>query len=131
MTECVDAIVGSLAHDERIAIAAIARADEYVSIGIDIEPWEPLSPDYLELVATDHEQRRNEFDPLSLRLLFAAKEAVYKATFPIDQQFLDHHDVEIDFLAQKGLTRYGKTVEIRTCVSTHIVALAFVPVLRG
>ena len=59
------------------------------------------------------------------RLLFVAKEAVYKAVYPLDQTFLDHHDVEIDFADRKGFVRNGRVVELRFCIAAHLVALAF------
>ena len=35
-------------------------------------------------------------DPYGGRLLFAVKEAVYKAVYPLDGVFLEHHDVEVN-----------------------------------
>ena len=63
-------------------------------------------------------------DPFQGRLLFAAKEAVYKAVYPLDQTFLDHHDVQINFADRNAIVRNGRRVEIRLSVSAHLVALA-------
>ena len=103
-----DGMVGSLAHDATVAVAALASRDDYLSIGIDIEPAEPLDPDLLDMVATPGERAVIEEGirktipaaPLHGRLLFAIKEAVYKAAYPLDRVFLDHHDVEVDFAAR-------------------------------
>jgi 4'-phosphopantetheinyl transferase EntD len=59
--------------------------------------------------------------------LFAVKEAVYKAVFPLDGTFLEHHDVEVDAAASRAVVRGGRMVSIRYSVTTSIVALAFVP----
>jgi 4'-phosphopantetheinyl transferase EntD len=118
-------IVGSLAHDPRVAVAAVARTDDFVALGIDVEPAEVLPADTLDLVATPQERQGIADDPYRGRLLFAAKEAVYKAVYPIDQIFLDHHDVEIDLADCKATVCNGRVVEVRFCISTHIVALAF------
>jgi 4'-phosphopantetheinyl transferase EntD len=58
------------------------------------------------------------------RVLFCVKEAVYKAVYPLDQKFLDHHDVEIDFAEQKAYVCNGRIIDIRFSISSHIVALA-------
>lgn len=60
-------------------------------------------------------------------MLFVAKEAVYKAVYPLDQTFLDHHDVQISFAERKAVVRNGRVVELRFCIAAHLVALAFLP----
>src|SRR4029077_16676504 len=72
-----DGLVGSLAHDAEIAVAAIARRHNFLSLGVDIEPAEALDSDLFELVATKTERRRIRNDGLAGRLLFSVKEAVY------------------------------------------------------
>jgi 4'-phosphopantetheinyl transferase EntD len=86
-----------------------------------------LPPDLLDVVATPQERLKIADDPFHGRLLFAAKEAVYKAVHPLDQTFLDHHDVEIDLAERKAFVRNGRVVDIRFSVSTHLVVLAFLP----
>ena len=121
-------VVGSLAHDSRVAVAAVGRCRDVAALGIDVEPAESLPSDLLDLVATPQEQLKLADDPYQGRLLFAAKEAVYKAVYPLDQTFLDHHDVQISLAERKATVRNGRIVELRFGVSTHLVALAF---LRG
>jgi 4'-phosphopantetheinyl transferase EntD len=122
-------VVGSLAHDSRIAVAALAMRRDYSSLGIDVEPAEPLDPELLDIVATPAERQRIEDDPYRGRLLFAVKEAVYKAVHPLDGVFLDHHDVEVSLAAGTAIVRRGRTVRFKHCVAGHIVALAFIPAL--
>ena len=57
-------LVGSLAHDAQVAVAAMARRDDFASLGIDIEPAEPLDTDLLNLIATADERKRIAEDPL-------------------------------------------------------------------
>ena len=123
-----EGIVGSLAHDSKVAIAAMAARRDFLSVGIDVEPAEPLNPDLLGMVATAKELERIADDPCGGRLLFSVKEAIYKAVYPLDGQFLDHHDVEVNLSAGTAAVRYGRTLRFRYCVTAHIVALAFVPV---
>jgi 4'-phosphopantetheinyl transferase EntD len=120
-----DGIVGSLAHDSRRAVAAIAQRREFSALGIDVEPAEALPSEFLDLVVTPQERAELGKDPYNGRLLFAAKEAVYKAVYPLDQTFLDHHDVQISFTHRRGIVHNGRIVDLRFCVSEHLVVLAF------
>jgi 4'-phosphopantetheinyl transferase EntD len=118
-------IVGSLAHDSRFAIAAVARRHDIAALGIDIEPDEEL-PFELDLIATPRERLKIGSDRHIGRLLFTAKEAVYKAVHPLDNVFLEHHDVEIDFDARKATVRGGRVLDLRFCISTSLVTVAFI-----
>jgi 4'-phosphopantetheinyl transferase EntD len=120
-------VVGSLAHDARVAIAAVAASRDFGALGIDVEPAECLPSELLDLVATPQERLEIGDDPFQGRLLFAAKEAVYKAVYPLDRMFLEHHDVQINLATRKAVVRNGRIVEIRLSVSAHLVALAFLP----
>ena len=121
-----DGIVGSLAHDARIAVAAMAQQHEFLSVGVDVEPAEPLAADLLDIVATPKERQTIQDDPLRGRLLFSVKEAIYKAVYPLDRTFLDHHDVEVSLSAGTAEVRNGRGVSFRYCVAPHIVVLAFI-----
>jgi 4'-phosphopantetheinyl transferase EntD len=124
-------ITGSLAHDSSVAVAAVGMCSDMDGIGIDIEPAESLPTELLGLVATPRERLTiDNYDPYGGRLLFVAKEAVYKAVYPLDRTFLDHHDVEINFPDRKAITRNGRIVDLRFSIAAHIIALAFLPVLR-
>jgi 4'-phosphopantetheinyl transferase EntD len=120
-----EGVVGSLAHDTHVAVAAVGMRRDFSAIGIDVEPAEFLPPELLDLVATPKERLKISDDPYRGQLLFVAKEAVYKAVHPLDQVFLDHQDVEIDFADRKGFVRNGRVVELRFCVAAHLVVLAF------
>ena len=122
-----DGIVGSLAHEATVAVAALARRADYLSVGVDIELAEPLAPDLLDIVAAPGERAAMRDLPLEGRLLFSIKEAVYKAAYPLDRVFLDHHDVEVDLAARTATIRNGRTVPFVYGHTSHIIVLAFVP----
>lgn len=119
-------LTGSLAHDSDVAVAAIAKIGDFASLGIDVEPSEPLDDNLLKIVATTSELERIADDPFQGRLLFAIKEAIYKAVYPLDQTFLDHHDVEVNIRECTARTSGGRTVQFRYAVSSHLVVLAFI-----
>ncbi len=120
-----DGLVGSLAHDSRVAAAALASRRDFTSLGIDVEPADPLDPDLIGIVATADERRAIGGDLLQARLLFAIKEAVYKCVYPLDGEFLDHHDVAVSIASGEAITRGGRTVPFRTCIAGHILVLAY------
>jgi 4'-phosphopantetheinyl transferase EntD len=124
-------IVGSMSHDSRIAIAAIAPSRNFSALGIDIEPAEILPPELLDLVTTPLERSHIDEDPCGGRLLFAAKEAVYKAVYPLDQTFLDHHDVEVSLSRRQAVVRNGRLIRLQFCVSEHLLVVAYLPAETG
>jgi 4'-phosphopantetheinyl transferase EntD len=119
-------VVGSMAHDDRIAVAAVGLRRDLDAVGIDIEPAAPLPPDMLELIAMPRERRAIADNPLGAKLLFAIKEAVYKATYPLDHEFLDFHDIEVDLAGRLATTRAGRTLALHWCVFSHVLVVATV-----
>jgi 4'-phosphopantetheinyl transferase EntD len=116
-------LTGSMAHDERIAVAAVGLRRDFAAVGIDVEPAVPLPADMLDLIATPRELRAIN-DPLDGKLLFAAKEAVYKAVHPRDGVFLEFHDIEVDLAGGSATTCTGRALTLRHCVASHVVMLA-------
>jgi 4'-phosphopantetheinyl transferase EntD len=119
-------IVGSLAHDDRVAVAAVARRGDVAALGIDVEPVEPLPADVLDLVATAPERPGLAGDPVAGRLLFAAKEAVYKAVYPLDGVILDFHDITVDLVRRKAVVHGGRILDLHLCRAPRLVVLALV-----
>jgi 4'-phosphopantetheinyl transferase EntD len=87
-------IVGSITHCRGYHAAAVARATHVRSIGIDAEPDEPLPEGTLELISLPAErpQLRAPWGPCLDRLLFSAKESVYKTWFPLTGRWLGFTD---------------------------------------
>jgi len=117
-------VQGSMTHCPGYAAAAVGPVAQISAIGIDAEPDAPLPDGVLNLIATPAEQDRlatiqPEADsPNWDRLLFSAKEAIYKTWFPLVEEWLDHQDAEIVFHPEHQtftahLTRDGLTVDRR------------------
>jgi 4'-phosphopantetheinyl transferase EntD len=119
-------VVGSIAHDDQIAVAAVGLRRDIDAVGIDIESTDPLSPQMLKLIATSLERRAVADNPIGANLLFAIKEAVYKATYPLDHEFLDFHDIEIDLPGRLAITRTGHILKLHWCFSSHVLVVATV-----
>jgi 4'-phosphopantetheinyl transferase EntD len=98
-----DGVVGSMTHCAGYRAAAVARADQVIAIGLDAEPNEPLPDGVLASIATTEEQEQLAVMPgrrLAVnwdRLLFSAKESVYKAWFPLTRQWLSFDEVVVRF----------------------------------
>ncbi|MFE6052286.1 4'-phosphopantetheinyl transferase [Kitasatospora sp. NPDC056446] len=102
-----DGVVGSLTHCDGFRAAAVAPADALASVGIDAEPALPLPEGVLNVVALPVEQKllaeladAHPDTPWD-RVLFSAKESVYKAWFPLTRVFLDFSEAELE-LAPDG-----------------------------
>ena len=120
-----DGVTGSFAHDNIVAVAAAGLRKNVGAVGIDVEPATLLPDEMFDLVTTPRERSQIAADPYHGRLFFAAKEAVYKTAHPLDGKFLDYPDIEIDLAAQKAVTKTGRTLDIRFCISTHLVVVAW------
>ncbi|PZS36917.1 MAG: 4'-phosphopantetheinyl transferase [Pseudonocardiales bacterium] len=110
---------GSLTHCKGYRAAAVSRSTYATAIGIDAEPAEALPPEIVDAVATPvereslaHLRRRHPAVPWD-RVMFSAKESVYKAWYAITHRWLGHHDVCLRLDAARG----------RFCVTFGVVAL--------
>ncbi|MFF2955187.1 4'-phosphopantetheinyl transferase [Kitasatospora sp. NPDC057965] len=96
-----DGVVGSLTHCAGFRAAAVAGAEHVLSLGIDAEPALPLPEGVLDAIALPAEQQRNTAlstahpDTPWDRILFSAKESVYKTWFPLTQRFLDFSEADL------------------------------------
>ena len=119
--------VGSLAHDDVIAVAAVGRRTEVLSLGIDVEPAERLPEDVAAIVQTPDDILGDIDERLASRLLFSAKEAVYKASYPLDGIVLGYEHIAVDLKARTAVTAGGCKVWFSFCLFPRIVVLANVP----
>lgn len=93
-------VVGSITHCCGFRAAAVAMQRDIMAIGIDAEIHAPLPSGVLEQVCVDQERRWLAGASGSLhwdRLLFSAKEAVYKAWFPLTGRWLGFEDAVVTF----------------------------------
>ncbi|MER7109344.1 4'-phosphopantetheinyl transferase family protein [Streptomyces sp. NPDC000229] len=94
-------VVGSLTHCRGYRAAAVARSTRARAVGIDAEPHGPLPDGMLRRIALPEERARHDTlraqDPGVCwdRLLFCAKEAVYKVWSPLAGEWLGFHEASI------------------------------------
>ncbi|GAA3210193.1 4'-phosphopantetheinyl transferase superfamily protein [Streptomyces sp. XM83C] len=95
-------IVGSMTHCDSYCAAALARVTDLASLGIDAEPHGPLPEGVEPAVTLPGERdrlRRLTADHPGIRwgrLLFSAKESVYKAWYPLTGRWLDFSEADIE-----------------------------------
>ena len=93
-------VTGSISHDATSCIAVLARTEQYRALGVDIEPAAPLPGDLLDEICVPSERAWLDKLPagrrfLMARALFCAKEAVYKAQFPLTRLMFGFDAIEL------------------------------------
>jgi 4'-phosphopantetheinyl transferase EntD len=101
-------IVGSITHCDGYRACAVARRSDLAALGVDAEPHAPLPAGLLHDVAGPNESAaigrlsRSKPEIRWDRLLFSAKEAVFKAWFALTERRLEFEDAVIDFDPEEG-----------------------------
>jgi 4'-phosphopantetheinyl transferase EntD len=96
-------VVGSITHCAGYRACAVALRRDVVTIGLDAEPHAELPGDVLPVVASEAEQARIAALAAARpevawdRLLFSAKESVYKAWFPLTGRWLEFEEADVEF----------------------------------
>lgn len=104
-----EGVTGSITHCPGYRAAAVALTRDVVSLGVDAEPDEAL-PDHgmLELIALEDERVRLAELAAAMpgvcwdRLLFSAKESVYKTWFPLARCWLGFESADIVIDPREG-----------------------------
>lgn len=121
-------VVGSITHCRGYRACALAWAEELHAVGIDAEPDEPLPDGVLQEVAFGPELAMVAGRGAGVcmdRLLFSAKESIYKAWFPLAGRWLGFEDVELAVDLRDG------TFRARLLVAGPVVAGAPLTEFRG
>jgi 4'-phosphopantetheinyl transferase EntD len=100
-----DGVVGSLTHCDGYRGAAVGRGESVRSVGIDAEPHGVLPNGVLDAISLPVERAEISALPAGLhwdRILFCAKEATYKAWYPVTRRWLGFEDAHIVFDVDAG-----------------------------
>ena len=124
-------VAGSITHCTGYRAAAVARTSEIITVGLDAEPDQPLPDGDLDVISRPAERAQIADLPARPgaacwdRLLFCAKESVYKAWFPVAQEWLGFEDAEI------VIDPAGGTFTVRLLVPGPLVAGSPLTSLHG
>jgi 4'-phosphopantetheinyl transferase EntD len=95
-----DTMVGSISHTGDICAAVVALRHGDLSLGMDIENASDIEADLIPTLCSTAEQARiaGPDHRRLAKLIFSAKEAAYKAQYPISKMLFgfDHLDVTLD-----------------------------------
>ncbi|MFE0704685.1 4'-phosphopantetheinyl transferase [Streptomyces sp. NPDC058872] len=111
-----DGVVGAISHCDGYRAAAVARRSDLLALGMDAEPDGPLPDGVLDAVTVAGERaalencRRVASGASWDRVLFSAKESVYKAWFPLTGRPLDFLDAFVRLDPVRGVFSAALTV---------------------
>jgi 4'-phosphopantetheinyl transferase EntD len=93
-------IVGTISHGAGLCVVAVARLGAVRGLGVDVESDAPLGASVRRRVCTEGEERllagADEAEAgRHAKLLFGAKEAIFKCVHPLWQRPLGLRDVEV------------------------------------
>lgn len=86
---------------------AVAKSGNVAGIGLDIEPVEPSVYDIIDFVCTPSEMEWLQYKSANSRgywvkVIFSAKESIFKHCFPLLRRFLDFQDVIVKINTASG-----------------------------
>jgi len=98
--------IGSITHTRDVYCCAIAaRAGTWTSLGVDAEQLRALEPGVQDKIVLPTEQRALARLASSIAwpcVVFSVKEAIFKASYPLDRRWLDFLDVEVQLDPARG-----------------------------
>lgn len=103
-----DGVVGSMTHCAGYRACMVARDREFLTIGLDAEPHGKLPDGVLEMISSDEERKHLTTLAAAVpgtywdRILFSAKESVYKAWFPLTQRWLGFENASVIITPEEG-----------------------------
>ena len=100
-----EGVVGSITHCRGYRAAAVAFSKNIMTVGIDAEPNGPLPDGVERRVLRGEERQWLAGAPGGVpwdRVMFSAKEAIYKAWFPLTQRWLGFEDAIVSIDPEGG-----------------------------
>lgn len=124
---------GSTSNKGAVVLGAIAREKELLAVGIDVEREQGGHEELSHTLNAEDEKLPIEEESLSVLGGFSAKEAVYKAFYPLEEAVIGFQEIELEWVAGCGATFQGIahcpsdiTLDLRSrCSGKWIVSAAF------
>jgi 4'-phosphopantetheinyl transferase EntD len=93
--------IGSISHSKGYAAALVTRIGDIAGLGLDIEDSAPLKNNLLDFILTPQERKDKSLQPIvkglpRCKAIFVAKEALFKAIYPITKQFFGFQDARVE-----------------------------------
>lgn len=118
-----DGLIGSISHSANSCLAVVSVDRSIKSLGVDIEKREGIKPGVRDLICQTEELAmlgEYEQNPEAWKLIFSAKESVYKALFPILQRWIGFSDatLQFDFEKQSFTASMNETLELPAAIGS-------------
>ena len=100
-------IVGSITHKNDAALAVVAPTQRCRGVGVDIESADdPINPDISRRICHPEEipwvVKDHTLSTLRLKLIFSAKESIFKAVNPYSGDFVSFTDIRLKWCEAQG-----------------------------
>ena len=119
-------ITGSITHCHPWSVAVVARQEKRsLSIGVDLESSDRMRradpKSLLRLICTGREMEwvRNGDLAARLTMIFSAKEALYKALYPLCKRYIDFTEVELSWAQELGRFRSKFLTSFNSSLHSH------------
>lgn len=137
-----DGFTGSITHTKTDCLAIVAPTRCLLGVGVDMEPDDPLPYDLWDTILRPEEQIWLSRQPVADRgtlakIIFSAKEAAYKAQYPLSQSLFGFDTLELSLTPRQFSARFQQAVSpfaAGDVISGHIlrvdgaiVTLALIP----
>lgn len=125
-----DGLIGSISHSADRCLAVVSLDPAIKSLGLDIEKREGIKPGVRDLICSTEELsmlKEYEHNPEAWKLIFSAKESVYKALFPILQRWIGFSDATLrfDFEQQSFTAVMNPSIELPSNIGSSTLAGRF------
>jgi 4'-phosphopantetheinyl transferase EntD len=102
--------LGSITHCQGACVAVCAKRNNIISLGIDVEPLKPLPKGTAQYIHTSEDKTLiQQHNTLPERLIFSAKESLYKCYFPLVEQFFGFQAVSLSIDTNEQTFRFTPT----------------------
>jgi len=100
-------VVGSITHTKTWCAAAVARADAFVGVGLDVEMAEDLAHKLWDSICTPRDLALLDARPVGERArlakaIFSAKESAYKAQYLVTRTYLGFMAMSVELDVDAG-----------------------------
>lgn len=99
-----EGITGSISHSASDCLAVVWAADRQ-GIGIDLEPATPLEPELWPIILRPEERealKLADAPALQAKRIFAIKEAVYKAQYPLSRRLFGFDAISVSLMPDQA-----------------------------
>lgn len=126
-------VVGSITHTEGYVAAIVAKQCAYTSLGLDVERIDAITPSIYHYIFCAEEREwlsnfRARQQKSLAAVIFSAKEAFFKAWYPVMGEILGFHDVHIGLIGNSVIATTvnrrgtaGHETSGRFCITEEIV----------